>query len=725
MTRALPALVVGFLFGVAGSCTGRPPVPCTQCDGVCVDLKVDSANCGACGQKCAPGSVCSASACVASCPAAQSACNGGCFDLSVDPRHCGACGNACQAGCVDGGCTGQGPSCGVLTQCNGRCVDTSVDPSNCGACGGSCDGGFCRNGTCALCAGGSLRDCNGRCVDTSVDPTNCGSCGTSCGAGFCQASVCRQCSGGSLMDCSGRCVDTSVDPSNCGGCGTTCTTGTCVGSQCVLRCPANLRECAARCVDSQVDPQNCGGCGNECDGGFCVGGACRGLCAAGTAPCNGTCMSTGTDVMNCGGCGVVCPSGPTATASCVGGQCGLVCSSGRFDCDGVAANGCESFAGCVVPISTLPSGLFLNDLPTPQSSVGVLGTFDLSANGQRVAFVTAANGVNPADTNNRLDYFVRDLTTGSTTSLTHHVPGNARANPELAISGNGDVVVFTSPLDLTGQGADGAVFVYSWSASANRYTRLVDSNAHDERDLDVSDDGSSLVFVSSATSLGSVAGQRYRGWLRAADGGFTMLFDPSPTPSWAADAGCSFVGVGHTRISGDGRVASISTNARLTPNDTNTAFDVFTRTTDGGPIQLVSLQLDGGPTTAMNCTQAAASADLSGDGSLVVFYGNEPLTGVGTGLTNSVYARRGSTYLLSSGTMESGWPSADQAGLRFTFNTGNTCFFAEAVGTNVTRTSLSTACVRARIAASGRAAAFLSRDLSPDGGLNLFVQFLP
>jgi hypothetical protein len=104
---------------------------------------------------------------------------------------------------------------------------------------------------------------------------------------------------------------------------------------------------------------------------------------------------------------------------------------------------------------------------------------------------------------------------------------------------------------------------------------------------------------------------------------------------------------------------------------------------------------------------------------------NEPLTGVGTGLTNSIYARRGSTFLLSTGTMESGWPSVDQAGLRFAFNTGSTCFYAETSGTMVTRVPLSTSCLRARISANGRAAAFVSRDLSADGGLNLFLRFIP
>ncbi len=49
-----------------------------------------------------------------------------------------------------------------------------------------------------------------------------------------------------------------------------------------------------------------------------------------------------SDTANCGGCGVVC-SFPNATPACVNGGCmPMSCNPGFGDCDGIAANGCET-----------------------------------------------------------------------------------------------------------------------------------------------------------------------------------------------------------------------------------------------------------------------------------------------------------------------------------------------------------------------------------------------
>ncbi len=248
----------------------------------------------------------------------------------------------------------------------------------------------------------------------------------------------------------------------------------------------------------------------------------------------------------------------------------MSCTPGSRNCDGVVANGCESDLSCTVPISVLANGSMANSFASPRVDTAVFHTFDVSADGQRVAFSTAADGIVAADTNGRSDYFVRDLTTGLTTGLTHAFPGGSPATPELAMAANGELVVFTSPLDLTGQGSDGAVLIYAWHAPTGRFARIVDTNTHDERDLDLSDDGRHLVFISSATNLGA-APQQNRVYHHVLDGGFSVVFEPSPV---ILDSGCGFVGVAQARISGNGQVASVVTNARLTSNDSNGAFDV-------------------------------------------------------------------------------------------------------------------------------------------------------
>lgn len=165
----------------AASCVSSPPVPCTDCSGVCVDTKTDVANCGSCGKACAAGQQCTAGACKDSCPAGQTRCGAQCIDVQTDPRHCGGCAMPCAAGlaCNQGMCTA---SCGApLMTCGGACVNTQNDRDHCGACGTACDAGVCAAGACRLTCGVPLVECPGAiCADIRNDVSHCGACGRAC-----------------------------------------------------------------------------------------------------------------------------------------------------------------------------------------------------------------------------------------------------------------------------------------------------------------------------------------------------------------------------------------------------------------------------------------------------------------------------------------------------------------------------------------------------------------
>ena len=65
-------------------------------------------------------------------------------------------------------------------------------------------------------------------------------------------------------------------------------------------------------------------------------------CGALELRCGDACVDSRRDPAHCGACGQRCAAGGNATAACQSGACVLVCPAGWTDCDGDAANGCET-----------------------------------------------------------------------------------------------------------------------------------------------------------------------------------------------------------------------------------------------------------------------------------------------------------------------------------------------------------------------------------------------
>ena len=166
-------------------------------------MSSDSANCGQCERKCNTGHVCFSGDCMTLDQASSyysvlqsygitrgaTICDNQLINITIDSANCGQCGNKCEIGeiCKSGECEmGTG-----YTNCDGTGIDISNDSTNCGRCGNKCDvGEICRLGKCENGTGETY--CDGARVDTSNDTANCGQCGNKC-------SVDEECM-------SGRCV---------------------------------------------------------------------------------------------------------------------------------------------------------------------------------------------------------------------------------------------------------------------------------------------------------------------------------------------------------------------------------------------------------------------------------------------------------------------------------------------------------------------------------------
>ncbi|MEO7330917.1 MAG: MopE-related protein, partial [Minicystis sp.] len=119
-------------------------------------------------------------------------------------------------------------------------------------------------------------------------------------------------------------------------------------------CAAGTADCDGNaqnaCEADLASPQSCGFCGNVCvvpnAAPACNAGVCAiGACNMGFADCNGLaadgCETLLTTSANCGACGVTCAPAH-GQGSCAGGTCTLTaCNAGFADCDGNPKNGCE------------------------------------------------------------------------------------------------------------------------------------------------------------------------------------------------------------------------------------------------------------------------------------------------------------------------------------------------------------------------------------------------
>ncbi|MEZ4406094.1 MAG: hypothetical protein R3A52_06435 [Polyangiales bacterium] len=243
-------------------------------------------------------------------------------------------------------------------------------------CGRACAAGqVCSEGACTTTCGPGLATCGAGdtafCTNTQIDPTNCGGCGNVCAL---PSAATNGCVAGPAPSCAARPPRATATARHgqrlrdepplrrggCGACGRACAlpnaSAACTGGACVIgACNPGFADCdgmpANGCeVDTRTDNANCGTCRTVCTAGqVCSGSVCGTTCAPGLATCPSVggappfCANTNVDPANWWMCGRVCALPSVASNGCAAGACTVVtCNAGTGNCDGVAANGCET-----------------------------------------------------------------------------------------------------------------------------------------------------------------------------------------------------------------------------------------------------------------------------------------------------------------------------------------------------------------------------------------------
>jgi hypothetical protein len=282
----------------------------TICNGRCVNLQTDPANCGACGQHCQPGAPCAGGECACD----HALCGDNCCPV---PWFCDPVDHTCTANCEDG----RRP-CGIFMDNQPLCCppgEACLDPYalRCGKCPSDTvvcsphDSFFhrkndCCHGTCCnevCCETGKLCCGNVSCCD----PTR----GFACHGGACG---CKE--GYSPCDEYSYCADFQTDPDNCGACHHACPDGdACVQGRC---CPAK-RACHDRCcplLQECCHDETCKLQGTCCPPERECGADC---CLGGEQCCHGSCIPKGQECVcpearDCSGAGLGCCAPGTVCA---------------------------------------------------------------------------------------------------------------------------------------------------------------------------------------------------------------------------------------------------------------------------------------------------------------------------------------------------------------------------------------------------------------------------
>jgi WD40 repeat protein len=250
----------------------------------------------------------------------------------------------------------------------------------------------------------------------------------------------------------------------------------------------------------------------------------------------------------------------------------------------------------------------------------------ISADGTRVAF-TCDGPLDPADTNNDIDVYVRDLTTNETILVSRQsaaaggaVGDGGSSSPSL--SGDGNLVAFASDAHNLSNTTRRGVYVRKIAQGTTTLASVADDESlpnADSFDPSISDAGDRVAFTSDATNLVTGDDNGHDDvFVRSLQGGTTELV------SKQSNAAGGKIGNGFASspvISGNGEVVAFqSSSTNLDGRDPQSDTDVYKHDFSSNTTTLV----DTTPTTKLSDGGVNPTIDDHGDA--IAFASNGPIS---------------------------------------------------------------------------------------------------
>jgi Tol biopolymer transport system component len=309
----------------------------------------------------------------------------------------------------------------------------------------------------------------------------------------------------------------------------------------------------------------------------------------------------------------------------------------------------------------------------------------ISADGQRVAFVSAANNLSPDDPDGYFDIYVKDVQTGALTlaSVTEDGQKAAGGSESAALSADGLAVAFTSrATNLSPDATDGESHVYVKRLDTGALV-LADGGTIERPDEQtgangpsLSADGRIVAFATDAAGLDPAdTDRRADVYVRDLDSGAVRLASVNPDgvkgdlPSTGAS------------LSGDGtRVAFATSSANLVPQDTDDSSDVYVKDFTDGSLQLASTDAAGA-----NADRTADQPSLSLDGRYLAFSSDATNLGLDTPiLVKQIYRKDLATGVLRPASVAGcGGPAGDYLSIEPSISQGGTVVAFTSPSTNL------------------------------------------